>query len=286
MAKTVEFGLVTDLRAYDTMQIEATFDQTLAGLVEMMNPYAGVVVTEADVPTAKSDLAKIRKVKARIEDVRKDVKRQIMAPYTRFEERCKELTAVCEKAETNLDQQIKGYAESAKGEKRERLALFFRENIGDMADYLTFDVIYNKRWENATYDEAKAQDDIQKCINICRNSVNAIRGLNSEYETALLDYYRETHSLEAVLQKNNDLKARAEAERKRRETAIAAVQKPEPARPEPPVQKPQEAPKPQTAKEKVYTLDFRVSGTAEQIDELRKFLIRTGMSFGKVPKEG
>lgn len=281
---TVEFALTTNLAAVDTFEINATFDDTMKGLVAMMDPYAGQIVTADDVPTAKSDLAKIRKIKARIEDVRKDVKRQYMEPYNRFEERCKELVAVCESAENNLDRQIKGYSEAAKGEKRERLAAYFAENIGDMSDFLTFDTIYVKKWENVTYAEDKAKEDIQKGINICKNSVNAIRGLHSEFETALLDYYKQSHSLEGTLAKDRELQAMKEAEQRKREAAQArqTEQKPQ-ARPEPRPEPVAEAPK---APEKKYTVDFRVVATREQLDELRQFLIRYGYQFGKVPKEG
>mgnify|MGYP002620779867 CR=1 FL=1 len=136
-----------------------------------------------------------------------------------IETKCKELTALCEEAANALDVQIKAMEEAAKQEKKDRLAAYFAQVVGDMAEWLTFDDCFNPKWLNATYPESTAQMDINAAIDRCRADLNAIRALHSEFETTLLDEYTRTRNISAVLVKNETLgrmKA-AEEERKRKE---------------------------------------------------------------------
>ncbi len=109
--------------------------------------------------------------------------------------------------------------EAAEQEKKNRLAEYFAQVVGDMAEWLTFDDCFNPKWLNATYAESTAQVDINAAIDRCRADLNAIRALQSEFETTLLDEYTRTRNLSAVLVKNETLgrmKA-AEEERKRKD---------------------------------------------------------------------
>nr|DAE38996.1 MAG TPA: Protein of unknown function (DUF1351) [Caudoviricetes sp.] len=313
-----EFRITTDLAPLRQFQIEANFEETKAWLTENLEPLRTMAVTAESMSQCKQYRASIRKVSARIDESRKMAKAAALEAYSGFETKCRELTALCEEAAGALDVQIKAMEEAAKQEKKDRLAAYFAQVVGDMAEWLTFDDCFNPKWLNATYTESTAQMDICAAIDRCRADLNAIRALHSEFETTLLDEYTRTRNISAVLVKNETLgrmKA-AEEERKRKEAEAAAkyaasleetkrvaddtmrqaeqkssetgrsvvealgeLSKPvndlvdEDGHEMPAVQEPE------------YKVDFRVFGTARQLDGLKAYMQKNGIRFMPVPQE-
>lgn len=308
----LEFKLTTDIAPVRDMRITANFDEVKAWLHEVIAPYSKLVLSEADVPNAKADLARIRKVKTVLEDYRKSVKRDFMKPVTEFEERVKtELMPELYEGETNLSEQINKYVEQRKTEKLSGLRAFFDDNIGSLAPYLSFEQVQNPKWGNVTYTVEQAQQEIAQAMDMCADGVNAIRSLGSEFEATLLTAYAKNHDLAAVMKMNGELAetkkreaARREAEEARRREAEAArkeAEEREKARLEAaraaaqaqaakyklddepaPAQEAQETAIPDKPQEKVYTLAFRVQATRSQLMELRAAFYRTGITFEKI----
>lgn len=313
-----EFRITTDLAPLRQFQIEANFEETKVWLTENLEPLRTMAVTPESTAQAKQYRAAVRKIRDRIDESRKMAKAAALEAYSSFEAKCKELTALCEEAANALDVQIKAMEEAAKQEKKNRLAEYFAQVVGDMAEWLTFDECFNPKWLNATYAESTAQMDVCAAIDRCRADLNAIRALHSEFETTLLDEYTRTRNISAVLVKNETLgrmKA-AEEERKRKEAEAAAkyeasleelkrvadetmrqaeqkasetgrstvetlgeLSKPindlvdEDGHEMPAVQDPE------------YKVDFRVFGTARQLDGLKAYMQKNGIRFMPVPQE-
>ncbi len=313
-----EFRITTDLAPLRQFQIEANFEETKAWLTENLEPLRTMAVTPESMSQCKQYRASIRKVSARIDESRKMAKAAALEAYSSFETKCKELTALCEEAANALDVQIKAMEEAAKQEKKDRLAAYFAQVVGDMAEWLTFDDCFNPKWLNATYAESTAQMDINAAIDRCRADLNAIRALHSEFETTLLDEYTRTRNISAVLVKNETLgrmKA-AEEERKRKEAEAAAkyeasLEELKRVADETMRQAEQKASetgrstvetlgelsKPvndlvdedghemPAAQEPEYKVDFRVFGTARQLDGLKAYMQKNGIRFMPVPQE-
>lgn len=312
-----EFRITTDLAPLRQFQIEANFEETKAWLTENLEPLRTMAVTPESAAQAKQYRAAVRKVRDRIDESRKMAKAAALEAYSSFETKCKELTALCEEAAGALDVQIKAMEEAAKQEKKDRLAAYFTQVVGDMAEWLTFDDCFNPKWLNATYAESTAQMDVCAAIDRCRADLNAIRALHSEFETTLLDEYTRTRNISAVLVKNETLgrmKA-AEEERKRKEAEAAAKyaeaqqQKAAPLKPEcigesdeyevidiVGTVEPQQAHpvndlvdedghEMPAAQEPEYKVDFRVFGTARQLDGLKAYMQKNGIRFMPVPQE-
>lgn len=219
-----EFRITTDLAPLRQFQIEANFEETKAWLTENLEPLRTMAVTPESMSQCKQYRASIRKVSARIDESRKVAKAAALEAYSGFETKCRELTALCDEAAGALDVQIKAMEDAAKQEKKDRLAAYFAQVVGDMTEWLTFDDCFNPKWLNATYAESTAQMDVCAAVDRCRADLNAIRALHSEFETTLLDEYTRTRNISAVLVKNETLgrmKA-AEEERKRKEAEAAA----------------------------------------------------------------
>lgn len=312
-----EFRITTDLAPLRQFQIEANFEETKAWLTENLEPLRTMAVTPESAAQAKQYRAAVRKIRDRIDESRKMAKAAALEAYSGFETKCKELTALCEEAAGALDVQIKAMEEAAKQEKKDRLAAYFTQVVGDMAEWLTFDDCFNPKWLNATYAESTAQMDVCAAIDRCRADLNAIRALHSEFETTLLDEYTRTRNISAVLVKNETLgrmKA-AEEERKRKEAEAAAKyeaaqqQKAAPLKPEcigesdeyevidiVGTVEPQQAHpvndlvdedgnEMPAAQEPEYKVDFRVFGTARQLDGLKAYMQKNGIRFMPVPQE-
>lgn len=313
----IEFRITSDLQELRKQAIEANFEETKVWLTENLEPLRTMAVTPESTAQAKEYRAAVRKIRDRIDESRKMAKAAALEAYSSFETKCKELTALCEEAANALDVQIKAMEEAAKQEKKDRLAAYFAQVVGDMAEWLTFDDCFNPKWLNATYAESTAQMDVCAAIDRCRADLNAIRALHSEFETTLLDEYTRTRNISAVLVKNETLgrmKA-AEEERKRKEAEAAAKyaaaqrQKMTPLKPEcigesdeyevidivGTVEPQQEQPSNDlvdedghempAAQEPEYKVDFRVFGTARQLDGLKAYMQKNGIRFMPVPQE-
>ena len=307
----LEFKLLSDISPVRDMTIDANFDEIKAQLQEIMEPYSKLVLSEEDIPEAKNTLARIRKVEKVLDDYLKSVNKDFMQPVTAFEAKVKELLAECYEPETNLSEQINRYNDQRKAEKLAGLRGYFDENVGDMADFLSFAQVENPKWGNVTFAVEAAQGEIKQAIDMCRDGVEAIRGLGSEFEATLLTKYAEKHDLAGVMKLNGELaamkqreEARKEAQRKAEEEALARAEAARkvaeeerarqmeemrqqmaamPREPEPAAAAAEEpAGEAEKPTERVYTIVFQVTANRAQLLELKSACDRIGIEIKRV----
>ena len=218
--------------------------------------------------------------------------------------------ATLETAVQNLDTQAKAFEARRKEEKAARLKTYFdRENeLHNTDTYLTWEGVLDPKWLNVTASEDAAEKAIDAIITDTVNGIAAIVSLQSPFEVELLEHYRETHDVAAVLQKNARLlemkKAQEEREKAAREAAEAKRLAEEAARKAVVVEEPapQEAPSvadvirsveqealayaavEEEPQEPEYTVDFRAHGTAAQLNGLRSYMKNNGIRFERVPE--
>lgn len=307
MSGMVEFRITSDLQEIRKQAITTNYADVKAWVDGVAEQYRSIVVTEDGVQAAKQDRANLRKLQANIDQVRKECRAAALAVSAETEANCKELVATLETAVQNLDTQAKAFETQRKEEKKNRLSAYFDQAVCDMAEWLTFDDCFNPKWLNATYAESAAWSDIDAAIDRCRADLNAIRALHSEFETTLLDEYTRTRNISAVLVKNETLcrmKA-VEEERKRKEAEAAAKYEEQKAAcaavrmasaGDAVIEEHSEVGQVIAAVERevferavsepepTYTVDFRVFGTAAQLNELRVYMRTKGIRFGRVPE--
>lgn len=210
----------TALQTIRDIDLKANFEETKTALEEIMQPYTVVVVSEDDISSAKTDRAKINKVKTNIDSYRKMVKAAYNEPYKRIEEKFKELTAICDKGIANIDGQLNAFEERRKQEKLTTMQEYFVASCKTMSDpeYVTFETALHPKWENKGTSLEECQKYMTEVLQKNDAEVKTIRNLHSEWETSLLNEYQRSHDLLAVLSLNEQLteKARQEAERKRK----------------------------------------------------------------------
>ncbi len=312
----MEFCITSDLQEVRKQVITTNYPAVKKWAESVVAQYENIVVTPDTISQAKADRASLRKAQSGVSDVRKEMRAAALSTCAAEESNCKDLEAVFERGVQALDVQIKAMEEAAKQEKKDRLAVYFTQVVGDMAEWLTFDDCFNPKWLNATCAESTAQMDVCAAIDRCRADLNAIRALHSEFETTLLDEYTRTRNISAVLVKNETLtrmKA-AEEERKRKDAEAAAKyeaaqQQKAPLKPEcigesdeyevigiegtakfqqvQPVNDlvDEDGHEMPAAQDPEYKVDFRVFGTARQLDGLKAYMQKNSIRFMPVPQE-
>lgn len=213
----IEFQVTTDLATVVNTQIETNFEAVRDWLTEELAPYASMVVTEDSIAEAKKTRASIRKVGDSIDAQRKAIKKEWMRPYEAYEAKCKELTGIVNGAVSNIDGQIKAMENEVKEQKRQRLSDFFDEHSYDVADFITFDDVFDSKWLNATFSEIDAANSIMEQIESINEGLETIRSMNSPYETAMLSEYGKSHNLAKSIAEGKRLEAIQTAEERRRE---------------------------------------------------------------------
>ena len=159
---SMEFEVITDLTPVTETRIDTNFAAIKAGLEEQLAPYATMVVSPEAIGDAKKTRAEIRKVGDSIDSLRKAVKKQWLKPYEEFEAQCKELTGIVNGAVSNIDGQIKTMENEVKEQKRQELLDFFTETSSDIADYITFEDVFDLRMLNSTFALKDAMGEIQR----------------------------------------------------------------------------------------------------------------------------
>lgn len=320
MSGMVEFRITSDLQEIRKQAITTNYADVKAWVDGVAEQYRSIVVTEDGVQAAKQDRANLRKLQANIDQVRKECRAAALAVSAETEANCKELVAVLETAVQSLDTQAKAFETRRKEEKAARLKTYFdRENeLHNTNTYLTWEGVLDPKWLNATASEDAAEKAIDAIITDTVNGIAAIVSLQSPFEVELLDHYRETHDVTAVLQKNARLlemkKAQEEREKAAREAAeqkaAALLEESKRVADETMRQAEQKASetgrsvvetlgelsKPVNAlvdedghempyaQEPEYTVDFRVHGTAAQLNGLKAYMREHSIRFGRVPE--
>lgn len=290
MSGMVEFRITSDLQEIRKQAITTNYADVKAWVDGVAEQYRSIVVTEDGVQAAKQDRANLRKLQANIDQVRKECRAAALAVSAETEANCKELVATLETAVQSLDTQAKAFETRRKEEKAARLKTYFdRENeLHNTNTYLTWEGVLDPKWLNATASEDAAEKAIDAIITDTVNGIAAIVTLQSPFEVELLEHYRETHDVAAVLQKNARLlemkKAQEEREKAAREAAETAPVF-QPAPPESPKEEPQTVSfATEVQEEAIYAVNFRAYGTADQLTGLKAYMKEHGIRFGRVPE--
>lgn len=222
MSSQMSFEVMTDLTPIINTDITANFDAVKEWLTSELEPYTNMVVTSDGMSDAKKTRADIRKVGDSIDSQRKAVKKEWMRPYEAFEAKVKELTGIVNEAVGNIDSQIKEMENAEKEAKRQRLWNLFTDSSSDIREYIEFEDIFDKKWLNATFPETDAANAIVKQLDDIRDGLDAIRSMNSPYESAMLSEYSKSHNLAKAMAEGKRLEtiARVEEERKAREVVV------------------------------------------------------------------
>lgn len=219
-AGKMEFRLINPTEDGFLRRIQWNKEELEAAVRAKIASYENVVYTEENIKAAKNDRAELNKLIKAIEDRRKQVKKIINEPYAIFESELKEILALINEPVGLIDQQVKAFEEKQKEEKKAAIKATYDENIGDLADVLPFEKIFDIRYLNQTFKLATAQEEVKGKIGTVKTDLETIDSLDSKYKLNAKDVYIKTLDLSRALAENKrlaDLEEKLEAEKKRKE---------------------------------------------------------------------
>ena len=188
----MEFKIITNLSAWPQI-IETNAEELKTWLREKLTHYNALVVTPESIAAAKDDKAALNKLRAALEERRKEVKKQCMAPYEDFERKYKELLALIDEPICKIDTQIKALDEQEQKQKYDRLREYFAncEASMDTGVKIDFDSILNPKWRNKTAKESALQQEIYDTVCRIIADVEELRSYYSDspHYTAILNRY-------------------------------------------------------------------------------------------------
>lgn len=280
----MEFKIITDLSALPQV-IETNGEELKAWLTEKVKSYNALVVTPETIKAAKDDKAKLTKLRSALEERRKEVKRQCMAPYEDFERKYKELLALIDAPIASIDTQIKALDEQEQNLKYAHLQVCFEDYISAMNVPIdvNFDRILNPKWKNKTMKADTLENEIRDTLCRIRNDVKELQDYYAEspHFTAIMDCYKQSYDKSCALAYAAALIQQEQRRQEAQRAAQQPVREPEPTpppayepTPEPPVQQPV-----QPQNEPRITGVFRVTGTRAQIIALRDFMRENQITF-------
>lgn len=194
----------TDITTWNFVKIKEELAKTLS-------EYKSIVYTDETIKSAKEDKTILAKAKNLVEEQRKAYKSKCLAPYEALEPKIKELVSMIEEQRLLIDDVVKDYTERQKQEKEIEVKKYYDKKafvLGEYAEVL-YAGIKDEKWLNTSISKGKYEEEVQIAINDALNDINEIKDMNSPYVDTLLEKYVESHSLEAVKAKKDELETAA-----------------------------------------------------------------------------
>lgn len=244
--------------------------------LETKKYYENLVFTDEQIKEAKDERANINKAVKRVADYRKDIVDKFNKPLEEFVRNAKETESILKEASNCIDVQIKKYEEEEKQIKKKDCEVLFDSLIGDLSEIISFEKLFDSRWLNKTTKMTEVEQDIKNIIEKVNTGLQAIKELDSEFETELINTFLTDYDLSKAIMKNTQLKAQKE---KLAKTEVAKEETKEEMIKEM-VTKPVEDVEDERNIIKTYTL--KITANYTKMTALRKFMEINDIKFEKV----
>lgn len=218
--------------------------------------YQNRVYTEDMLAEAKSDRAKLNKLKDAIDAERISRKKEYMKPFETFENQAKELVDLINTASSGIKEQLDTFEQKREAEKKECIERLFADIISnyDLA-FITLDKIFNDKWLNkGTTEKAIAKEITDRCERAVTD-MEIIKRLPA-YSFEATAVYKETLDLNKALAEGEKMAKVSEA---KAETVKATAETDE-----------------------TFEISFKATLTIEQAKALSKFCQDNGITLVKI----
>lgn len=279
--------------------IDWNFEELKQEITVKANDYMNLVYSNEQMKEAKKDRANLRKFVKALEDKRKEIKRQVMIPYSDFEKKEKELVAIVNQAVSNIDTQVKGYEEGLRQEKLEKVKNIYAEAIGDLDRTIPFEKIFKDSWLNASTTLKSITEEIEEIRDKVDSDLKVINADASPYVFEMKEEYLKNFDLTAAMLRKQQLEETAkkkalfeeqkQKEAKEREQKLKEeAKRVESAGKEPEPVKQDVIPEEQQVKEKTLSITFKVTAKESQFGLVNSLLLQLKNaceSFEKLEQE-
>lgn len=163
------------IRKEGEVSIVDNLDEIREQAVVIADNYKNIVYAENQEGMLLSDRAKLNKAINLIEDERKRVKKEILKPYERFEERVRTVTEIIDQGIDNIKKQHNHF-ETKRKEKKE---LEIQEMVSSiLPKEIVFDIPAN--WYNKTFSTKQIEKELQKLSERYEQCINFISNVEEE----------------------------------------------------------------------------------------------------------
>ncbi|MEG1256873.1 DUF1351 domain-containing protein [Clostridium sp.] len=111
--------------------ISMNFEDVKTSLVDTMEKYKGIIVTEEGLKDCKATQKELAGVRNKIDTYRKDIKKEMSKPIVAFEDQCKELVKLIEAAEQPIKDGILVFDNKRREEKKVKAMELIDECVKD-----------------------------------------------------------------------------------------------------------------------------------------------------------
>lgn len=283
--------------------IEWNHEEIKKEVSEKVAHYATLVYTDEQIREAKADKATLNNFVTALENKRKEIKKQCLAPYDAFEKQMKEIIAIVQEPITLIDRQIKEYEDGQRQAKLAKIKEYWNSCTPPIA--MQFEAVYNPKWLNATVSMKSIHEEIAARLEQVQRDLDTIRILPEfafeaeevykstlDVNKAIHEAHRMSEMAKAKARHEAEMKARAEEQERARLEALArekdqsgSVQDDMASVPYIPASVPEEImtpPEPEAAapeKELPVWICFKACLTTAQAAELKAFFESRNISF-------
>lgn len=258
--------------------IRQYFEEIHKDIAEKTTRALDLVVTEDNVKDVKKIRAELNKEYQDYEEKRKEIKRQIMAPYEAFERDYKEMVALSfQAADTSLKKKIDASENVLKVAKEEELKEYFNElaEALQLSEFVKFEQLDIKI--NMSDSMKKLMSQVETKLRAIQNDIMLIN-LEQYKGDILVEYLMDFNFARAkmITLKRKEMALKFQLESQRVEEEL----KEEKERVEK-LEKEIVIPKTEEQKVDLLTTSFKVQGTKEQLIALREYINESGLTLLK-----
>lgn len=277
MAQELTLRLNTPIEELIPAMIAFNNAELLAEVKNRLATYQGRIYDETSISAAKADRATLNKFMDALNSERLRIKKVYTAPLDKFTAEVNEVIDTVKVVMLEIDGQVKTYTEKQKAEKLVECKEYFASVLpAELAGFIRYEKIHKDEWLNASKKMPAVKKDIDAIIEKIKAELVTIEALGSD-TTELKAMYFEGLSLTDTItayerrkaEKQRIEQAKAEAER------IAAEKKNAETTPEKQPETVAQVEEPA----KLFTIAFKVTGTAEQLNALKAYMSENGLKI-------
>ena len=275
----MEFEL--KVQAPQTQPVVFNYTELKEGLTTALADYKDRVYDETMIAEAKSDTAKLNKLKKALSDARISRKKDFMKPFETFEEQVKELCGMIDEATSGIKVQLDEYEQKRIEEKRIAIRELFSEVAAeyDALDFITLEKIYNPKWENKTATDKTIATEIDAVFEKAVKDLEIISKMPN-YSFEAKEAYKASLDLNKALAEGERM---AQVQEAKRQEALRKAQEEIEARKH--LEELNNLPKAEAtveATEPTYEIAFKCKVTKSQAIALKDFCTAHGIELQKI----
>lgn len=268
--------------------ITMNFEEVKNSLIGTMEKYKGIVVTEEGLKDCKATQKELAGLRVKIDNYRKDIKKEMSKPIDIFESQCKELIKLISDSESPIKDGIAIF-DNAKREEKRQVALKIVEEVAtehQLSERYKSKLDVLDKYTNLTAKPSAVKKDIEQRVFILLQEQNresemleiikdTIENANKNIKTHLkLEDFQNLIDM-------NIPNSRILQEINKRAEIIREVESSKVEKQQTPVEVEKEPLKKETEEDPLYYIELRVIASKERIRELGEFLKNNNYNYTK-----